>query len=164
MWILSHSECQQIVVRTKLIHVVRFLLRLRSYGPCNFRPGTFVLAEFLVTTSVLPTLPRKRAAHCIRHWVGCQARSFSQLQGVRILELGSATGLLSIFLAKHGLDVVTSDAVDEQIQGSGTRCAAARVVELDVALCHRPLLNSKPNRRPHAGRTRMQATLHTTVQ
>ena len=42
--------------------------------------------------------------------------NWSRFQGKRILELGAGTGILAIFLKKLGLEVVTTDYDDVQIE------------------------------------------------
>lgn len=53
-------------------------------------PGNQVFAEFLVT-------------------------KLEELRGKKVLELGSASGILTIFLKKHGVDVTASDCPDSEV-------------------------------------------------
>eukprot|EP00741_Cyanophora_paradoxa_P011601 tig00020563_g11209.t1 len=53
-----------------------------------------------------------------------------RFRGKRIIELGSATGILSIFLKKHGLDVTASDYDDPEIEENVRFNATANEVEL----------------------------------
>ena len=79
------------------IELAGFPLRVleRPFHPLNANavwPGTYVLAE----------------------WV---RDNLQLLEGRRLLELGSATGALAVFLvAGHGLDVTTSDVDDDEVE------------------------------------------------
>lgn len=42
-------------------------------------------------------------------------QNYATLQGKQLLELGSGSGILTIFLAKHGLSITASDVPDAEI-------------------------------------------------
>lgn len=88
----QHLSTQQ---RTHAFPGLELLIQEFSFHQLNANllwPGTFAFAEWLVENKLL-------------------------LQGRRIIELGSGTGALAIFLQKSfGIDITTSDFDDEEVE------------------------------------------------
>lgn len=85
--------------------------------------GTFVMADW-IRENFATHLAGKR----VRKQPPCsESRRPARIPGsCQVLELGSATGALSIFMVRLGVDLTTSDADDGEIRGQARGHTSAR--------------------------------------